>query len=123
MNLGALLSTLRNEKGVCQKALASYLNVSIGTISNYENNVHEPDLDTLCRLADYFQVTTDYLLDRTEFRQSLELINKNITDEYTVSELVNTALELTPENRNAMASYMCMIKMWNQYGGKNPDGQ
>ena len=56
-NVGQKLSQLRKERELGQKELAALLNMSIGTISNYENNVHAPDLATLCRLADFFQVT------------------------------------------------------------------
>ena len=62
--LGTRLANLRTEKGLTQKKLASLLNMSGGTISNYENGVHSPDPNTLCRLADFYCVTTDYLLGR-----------------------------------------------------------
>lgn len=66
MNFGEKLFKLRTERGIYQKELAEYLEVSIGTISNYENGVHYPDLATLCKFAEYFHVSTDYLLDLTE---------------------------------------------------------
>lgn len=47
MTTGAILNQLRKEKDICQKEVARHLKVSIGTISNYENNVHFPDLDML----------------------------------------------------------------------------
>ena len=62
--IGDILANLRREKGIGQKEMASLLNLSVGTISNYENGVHSPDLNTLCRLADFFDVTADYLLGR-----------------------------------------------------------
>ena len=45
--MGETLATLRKEKGLGQKQLAALLNMSVGTVSNYENNVHSPDLATL----------------------------------------------------------------------------
>ena len=66
MTTGRILTELRKEKEIGQKELAVYLNVSVGTVSNYENDVHSPDLSTLCKLADFFGVTTDYLLGRTD---------------------------------------------------------
>ncbi len=66
MNLGAVLASLRREKGIYQKDLASYLHLSVTAISNYENGTNEPTLATICRMADYFGVTTDYLLGRTD---------------------------------------------------------
>ena len=59
------LKRLRAEKGITQKALAMRLNLSAGTISNYENGVHMPDLETLCMLADFYCVSLDFLLGRS----------------------------------------------------------
>ena len=53
MKFGELLATLRKERGVLQKEVATYLNVTVATISNYEKGVHLPDLDTLILLADF----------------------------------------------------------------------
>lgn len=61
---GELLAELRQDKKLTQKQLGRVLSVSTGTISNYENGVHYPDLEKLVALADYFQVSTDYLLGR-----------------------------------------------------------
>lgn len=66
-HLAEILTSLRQERGIYQKEIAVYLKVSVGTISNYEKGIHQPDLDTLCRLADFFGVSTDYLLGRTTY--------------------------------------------------------
>ncbi|MDE6640408.1 MAG: helix-turn-helix domain-containing protein [Acetatifactor sp.] len=84
---------------------AAYLQVSIGTISNYENNVHSPDLATLCRLADYFGVATDYLLGRTACRGTPEVLNQPISDEYTVSDIINTVLTFDSSTVNHLIEY------------------
>ncbi len=59
------LRRLRSQRGITQKELARLLCRSAGTISNYENGTHEPDHDTLSLLADFYGVSTDYLLGRT----------------------------------------------------------
>lgn len=66
MNFGKTLQNLRTERGIFQKELAAALHLSVGTVSNYEEGVSTPDLEMLCRIADYFQVSTDYLLGRTQ---------------------------------------------------------
>lgn len=86
MTLSERLTSLRQIKSIGQKVLAAYLKVSVGTISNYENGVHQPDLDTLCRFAEYYNVTIDYLLGRCphstdtlssyEYSPSMELREK-----------------------------------------------
>lgn len=60
-HLGELIAELRQDRGLTQKELGDILCVSSGTISNYENGVHLPDVDKVIALANYFHVTTDYL--------------------------------------------------------------
>lgn len=96
---GQILANLRAEKGLAQKELALLLNLSIGTISNYENNVHSPDLNTLCKLADFYGVTTDYLLGRTKYRFDPQTLNRQISKEYTVLDVVDTVLACEKTNR------------------------
>lgn len=56
------LKAIRNKKGVTQKEAADALGISPNTYKNYEQGMREPNNDMLCKLADYFQVSTDYLL-------------------------------------------------------------
>ena len=103
--LGQEIAMLRKEKNLGQKELAALLNMSIGTISNYEKGVHSPDLTTLCKLADFFDVTTDYLLGRSGYRCPPEILDKYITADYTVSSIANTILSLGPESQNSIIDY------------------
>lgn len=60
------LKQLRTERGLSQVRLAMELSVSQHTISRYETGEREADYATLIRIADYFGVSVDYLLERTE---------------------------------------------------------
>lgn len=60
------LKALRKERGISQVKLAMDLNLSQNTISRYENEIREADYKTLILLADYFDVSIDYLLERTD---------------------------------------------------------
>lgn len=60
------LKELRKAKGISQLKLALDLNTNQNTISRYENGVREPGIHELIQLADYFNVSVDYLLERTE---------------------------------------------------------
>lgn len=60
------LKKLRQEKGITQQELADALNISRTTIGMYEINQREPDNATLVKLANYFDVSIDYLLGRTD---------------------------------------------------------
>lgn len=59
------LKELRKKKHMTQQRLAIELNISQNTISRYETGANEADYKTLILLADYFQVSIDYLLERT----------------------------------------------------------
>lgn len=68
LTLGENLKTLRINMGLDQKQLAHHLNINASSISNWETNRRSPDLDTLVKLADFFNVSTDYLLGRTTIK-------------------------------------------------------
>ena len=60
------LRKLRTEAGVTQKQLADAISVSQQSINKYENHNIEPDIATLSRIADFFHVSIDYLVGRTD---------------------------------------------------------
>lgn len=54
---------LRERDNISRRQLANSLNISYTTLSKYETNERQPDLETIKKIAMYFNVTTDYLLD------------------------------------------------------------
>ena len=60
------LKELRRKKGISQLKLAMDLGMNQNSISRYETGEREADYATLIRLADYFDVSIDYLLNRTD---------------------------------------------------------
>ena len=60
------LKELRKKKGISQLRLATDLNTTQNTISRYETGEREPGIDELIKIADYFNVSVDYLIGRTE---------------------------------------------------------
>ena len=64
--LGERLKDLRKEKGYTLEQVAEKLNTTKVTISRYENNLREPKRETISQLAKLFNVSTDYILGRTE---------------------------------------------------------
>lgn len=59
------LTHLRLTRNLRQTDLARYLHVSTSAISNYEQSIRCPDIELLIQIADFFGVSTDYLLGRT----------------------------------------------------------
>gem|GEM_PF-268883 len=72
---------LRSEIGLSQEQLAKKLRLSKAAIGHYETGFRRPDLDTLERIADFFGVSTDYLLGRTPIR------NMTTKDIHTADDL------------------------------------
>lgn len=100
--MGVLLTELRRDFGMTQKNLAKKIHVSVGTISNYEKGVHNPDVDKLMDLADIFNVTTDYLLGRCVSRFSPDVFTEAVAGNVTADDLIKIIKQLTPNHRDAL---------------------
>ena len=113
MSIGERLIQLREEQDIYQKEIATHLNVTVGTISNYENGIHSPDLTTLKKLARFYGVTTDYLLGETSFRQNISYLNGDYVDNYSIASFITAALELSPSNRRTLLEQLELLKLRN----------
>lgn len=60
------LQKARQQKGLTQKEVAAYLKMTERSYQHYEGNRRRPNYEILVTLADYLDVTTDYLLGRTD---------------------------------------------------------
>lgn len=99
--IGGRIKTLREEKGMSQAELAAALGCSRMTINNYETEKRIPDIEFAMNLANYFDVTVEYLSGRTEFRDK---------DDIAVSvkkaeQLVKTIEKLPQGESQRMLSY------------------
>lgn len=86
--IGQRIRELRKEHNLTQQQFAALLNLNDSTISLYENEKREPEFHTLVKIADYFNVTVDWLLGRVD--------NKNIAiieNEYVPKDLLNVGVE------------------------------
>lgn len=100
--IGERLIQLRGSR--TQKEIADALGISRARYSHYENGRNEPDLTTLKHMADYFQVTVDYLLGRNEVL---------VKEEKTVYEghFLDDVRELTQLFQEDPDSY----RFWREY--------
>lgn len=69
MSIGKRITVLRNEKGLQQNELAKQLGIDRSRLGHYENDRRKPDYKTLCKLAEIFGTTTDYILGHSDLRQ------------------------------------------------------
>ncbi len=113
--LGKRLLYLRNKRQLTQEELAKIFCMSRSTYAQYEVDRRKPDYDTLQRIADYFEVSTDFLLGRTDdsvmekcnFPSRLKMIR----------ELNGISLKQLAENLNVSQAEVLQFEI----GGKYPD--
>lgn len=102
--LGDKLIFLRKSRGWTQEEISKKIGVHRGTYSNYETNKREPDYKTLKKLADIYEVTTDYLLGR-EKNEAVD-----IKEALTNKKATWGGKELTPEQREILTEFFAMIR-------------
>jgi len=68
MKFGDTLRSLIEDSDKTQKEIAGALNIAPTTLGNYIRNLREPDFNTLVQIANYFNVSTDFLLNNTHKR-------------------------------------------------------
>ena len=73
MEFNRIIKLLRKERGITQKQAAEDLGVSQALLSHYEKGVRECGLDFVVRVADYYNVSCDYLLGRSAERNGMML--------------------------------------------------
>ena len=84
MMLNENIKILRTSRNMNQVELAKALCVTKQCVSNWENDNVVPSIDMLCKIADFFNVTTDYLLGREEKR----IIDVSLLNEEQISHII-----------------------------------
>ena len=109
--LSQRLRELRNAKGMSQYKLADELSLSRGLLGNYEQGTREPDYNTLLLLANYYNVSLDYLLGASN-------VCKRFTDEQTHardSQLVSDIFALSEYSYTQLQAYIDLLKLYDQH--------
>lgn len=80
--IGARIKELRREKQLTQEALGKSVGVSTSMIGMYETDARQPSYEVLKKMADFFGVSTDYLLGVSDIRNPIETLAAYRTDGY-----------------------------------------
>lgn len=75
------LRQLRKERNITLKAFGKLFGLAESTISLYESEKRQPDMDTMQKFADFFGVTVDYLLGREEAQQKMPPVTDDLDKE------------------------------------------
>jgi len=127
------LKELRHiNKGLTQSQLAQELHIGKSTISNYENGYSTPDIETLMKIAIHFDVSTDYLLGRTNdvLKESegtpyvrankiplfKEIVEPDIGSDSQKVETYITKPEQILADYKSLFAYIISIDNWDSFG-------
>lgn len=102
------LKQLRLQNGQYQKELAIHLHISVGAISSCENGIHQPNLNTIVRIADFYGVTADYLLGHTDCPCSVDDINQVIAGKFFIGRLMQL-LTVLPEAEKKFLAHILYV--------------
>lgn len=80
------LRELRKRKNLTQEEMSKILNLGSTTYKNYENKITEPSIETLVKLADYFNVSIDELVGRETDTINLKFLNE--TEAYLIRKIL-----------------------------------
>ncbi|MBR1529453.1 MAG: helix-turn-helix transcriptional regulator [Oscillospiraceae bacterium] len=96
--LATQMKKLRHQKGLTQQELADYLHVSKGTVGMWETGRREPDIEILSRLADFYQVSVDYLIGREQISDIQQtMLAETIRQIETLNQLKEQLKEIFPQ--------------------------
>ena len=102
-----VLKKLRRQRGVTQKEIADYLGISVSAYGNYELGQRKPNFEILCKIADFFDVSIDYLLERPrallissseELNGELLDLAVNFTDKKQLLAVIIKLGSITPDH-------------------------
>jgi len=100
---------LREEKGIYQKDLANLLNVSVPAINYYENEKRSIDTETASILADYFNVSIDYLLGKSDVRNVVD--NKTEEDPLGLAQIGFSMKDYNPPTETQKEQIRSLIEV------------
>lgn len=107
--IGDTLKKLRTQKGLTSEELCAKIGIKGGSYRNYERNDRKPDYDTLMKLADFYHVTTDYLLGRPTAQPPTDALERLFTEKSFSAleeELLRKYMELPHEARQAVVRFI-----------------
>lgn len=79
--LGDRLRELRERRDIKQVQISAYLEIGQNTYSRWENNERKPDYETLIKIAEYYNVSIDYLLEHKLKDEPMIRLNNVLSDE------------------------------------------
>jgi transcriptional regulator with XRE-family HTH domain len=106
-----IIRGLREDNDLTQKQIAAVIGTSYQQYQKYENGKSEPPTRVILCLAEYYGVSTDFMMGRTKCREGTDTQNIKITSTVTAGELISRVTQLTPKGRAAVIEYISLQRL------------
>ena len=106
-----ILRGLREDKDLKQSDIANLIGTTQQQYSKYETGESELPLRALETLAGYYNVSTDYILGRTDCREGVDGVNRKVIPKHTAGQVISDILSLSTAGRAAVIEYISLQKM------------
>lgn len=116
--IGEIINELREDKGLTQRELAKIFHISGSSISAYELGTRLPNIEVLLAYANFFDVSTDYILGLSPYPTPLSPFNEEYTSGTTIGELIQEAKELSPEQKDALLLVVKSMSFYSEVTAK-----
>lgn len=100
------LKELRTKANLKQREVAEILGIPTKTYQNYEREVRDPEVSTMCKLADYYGVTLDELFGRQEYQSENEVLWDHLSESFE---------SLNDEGKTLLADYADTLVQSGKY--------
>lgn len=114
-----IIRKLREEEKLTQGYIAKRLGVVQQTYSNYERDNTEVPLEHLSKLADYYEVSIDYMVGRTSFQKPATELNAEYSNGKTTGAVLSKMLRLEADSREKLLDYIEFLKFKEARRGIN----
>ena len=98
------IADLRKKRGILQLRVATELEVSQELISKLEQGKTNGSIDVLVKLADFFYTSTDYILGRTDFEGSIDMVTNKLSEKEV--ELLSLYKKLSNKNKDIVNAFI-----------------
>lgn len=100
MSFAETLKTLRKERKTTKREICEKTGIAVRSYQSYESEERTPSIDVLNKIADYYNVTTDYLLGRSEVSPIISNNGLSVADEEFLKQNQDQLIQLLKQKQN-----------------------
>lgn len=106
-----IIRNIREDNDLSQAKVAEFLNITQQYYSKYELGDYELPLRHLIKLGEFYNVSTDYLIGKTKYKNTYDELNKKVIKNKTIGELINDIITLDSNSRKFIIEFIELMKV------------